>query len=351
MMGPFEPVQTQDREPPMKTVCTAAPAFALAALLAASAHAEDFYKGKTLTLVVGYATSGAYDLNARLIARHLSRFIPGNPTVVVSNMPGAGSLRSVQYIQRIAPKDGTVLEMFDFTQITNSLLTPENVPIDFRAFKWIGSVARDVAVCYAWHNVNAKTLADMQRLPVIYMGRTNPGTSSDIEQKILRKLFKVNVHSVAGYNGSAEAFIAVERGELNGGCTTWASLPPSWISGQKIRPVLRITEATVLDLPSSVPSAHDLLKDERDRKILRVLTAAGELGKPLVLNEQVPDERVQILRKAFGEMVKDKAFLADAEKMRQVVSPTIGDATVKILDGIYSSPPDIVQAARAIASE
>ena len=105
------------------------------------------------------------------------------------------------------------------------------------------------------------------------------------------------------------------------------------------------------DLPSSVPSALDLLKDERDRKILRVLTAAGELGKPLVLNEQVPDERVQILRKAFGEMVKDKAFLADAEKMRQVVSPTIGDATVKILDGIYSSPPDIVQAARAIASE
>jgi tripartite-type tricarboxylate transporter receptor subunit TctC len=335
----------------MKTACTAAPAFAVAALLSASAYAEDFYKGKTLTLVVGYASGGAYDINARLVARHLSRLIPGNPSVVVSNMPGAGSLRSVQYIERIAPKDGTVLEMFDFTQITNSLLTPDNVPIDFRRFKWIGSVARDVAVCYAWHNVNAMTLADMQRLPVIYMGRTNPGTSSDIEQKILRKLFKVNVHSVAGYNGSAEAFIAVERGELSGGCITWASLPPSWISGQKIRPVLRITEATAPDLPSSVPSALDLLKDERDRRILRVLTAAGELGKPLVLNEKVPDERVQILRKAFGEMMQDKAFLADAEKMRQVVSPTIGDAAVKILDEIYSSPSDIVQATRAIASE
>ena len=170
--------------------------------------------------------------------------------------------------------------MFDFTAITNSLLTPEKAPIDFRQFKWIGSITQDVAVCYAWHSTNAKTLADLQRLPVIYMGRTNPGSSSDIEQKILRKLFKVNVHSVGGYNGSAEGFIAVERGELNGGCITWASLPPSWISQQKITPIMRITSATAPGLPESVPSALDLLKAERDRKLLRVLTAAGELGKP-----------------------------------------------------------------------
>src|SRR3954468_1715761 len=113
----------------MRTVATAALAFALAAPLAASAHADDFYKGKTLTLVVGYASGGSYDLNARLIARHLGRFVPGNPAIVVSNMPGAGSLRSVQYVERVAPKDGTVLEMFDFTEITNSLLTPDKVPI------------------------------------------------------------------------------------------------------------------------------------------------------------------------------------------------------------------------------
>ena len=334
----------------MKTIATAALAFAVA-LLAASAEAEDFYKGKLLTLVVGYASGGSYDISARLIARHLGRFIPGNPTVVVSNMPGAGSLRSVQYIERIAPRDGTVLEMFDFTEITNSLLTPDKVPIDFRQFQWIGSITQDVAVCYAWHGINAKSLAGMQRLPVIYMGRTNPGSSSDIEQKILRKLFRVNVHSVGGYNGSAEGFLAVERGELNGGCITWASLPPSWISQQKITPILRITSATAPDLPANVPSAPDLLKDERDRNVLRVLTAAGELGKPLVLNKQVSAERVQILRAAFGKMVKDKAFLADAEKLREVVTPTTGDAALRILNDIYSSPSDIVQAARQIASE
>jgi tripartite-type tricarboxylate transporter receptor subunit TctC len=329
----------------------AALAFALAMALGQAAQAQDFYKGKALTLIVGYASGGSYDLNARLVARHLSRFIPGSPTLVVSNMPGAGSLRSVQYVQRIAPKDGTVVEIFDFTQITNSLLTPDKVPVDFRKFQWIGSVAEDVAVCYAWNSLKAKTLADMQRLPVVHMGRTNPGSSSDIEQKILRKLFKVNVHSVAGYDGSAEGFIAVERGELNGGCITWASLPPSWISERKIDPILRITEATAPDLPARVPAAPELLKDERDRKILRLLTAAGQLGKPLVVNDQVPQDRVRILRTAFDRMVKDSAFLADAQKIRQIVSPTSGAAASRILDEIYSSPPDIAQAARAVASE
>lgn len=335
----------------MKFVSIAALALALIAPLAAPIDAAEFYQGKTLTLVVGYESGGDYDLNARLIARHLGRFIPGNPTVIVSNLPGAGSLRSLEYVERVAPRDGTVLEMFDFTEITNSLLTPDKVPIDFRKFKWIGSVAQDVAVCYVWHTVHAKTLADIQRLPMIYMGRTNPGSSSDIEQKILRRLFHVNVRSVAGYSGSAEGFIAVERGELNGGCITWASLPPSWISGNKITPVLRMTAATMPDLPAGVPSAPDLLKDERDRGILRLLTAAGELGKPLVFSEQVPDERVRILRSAFGEMVKDSAFLSDAKNIRQVVRPTPGDAALRILDGIYSSPPEIVRAARAVASE
>jgi tripartite-type tricarboxylate transporter receptor subunit TctC len=335
----------------MKLVSIAALAFALVAPRAAPVHAAEFYQGKTLTLVVGYASGGDYDLNARLIARHLGRFIPGNPTVIVSNLPGAGSLRSLEYVERVAPRDGTVLEMFDFTQITNSLLTPDKVPIDFRKFKWIGSVAQDVAVCYVWHTVKAKTLADVQRLPMIYMGRTNPGSSSDIEQKILRRLFNVNVRSVAGYSGSAEGFLAVERGELNGGCITWASLPPSWISENKITPVLRITSATVPGLPASVPGASGLLKDERDRAVLHLLTAAGELGKPLVFSDQVPDERVRTLRNAFGEMVKDSAFLSDAKKIRQVVRPTLGGAAVKILGAIYSSPPEIVRAARAVASE
>jgi tripartite-type tricarboxylate transporter receptor subunit TctC len=326
---------------------------ALAAALAvtAPAFADDFYQAKTVSLVVGYSAGGGYDINARLISRHIGRHIPGNPNVVVVNMPGAGSLRSLEHIERHAPKDGTVIGMFDYTQITNSLLTPDKVPIDFRKFKWIASIAQDLAVCYVWHTVNAKTVEDLRRLPKIHMGRTNPGTSSDTQQRILRKLFNVNVHSVAGYAGSAEGFIAVERGELEGGCMTWASLPPHWIADNKITPIMRVTSATAPDLPASVPSAFDLLAEDRDRKILRALSAAGEIGKPLVVQVSVPQERVNILRHAFAAMVTDPAFLADADRVRQNVSPTIGDAAAKIVDEIYSSPPDIVSAARAIATD
>jgi tripartite-type tricarboxylate transporter receptor subunit TctC len=326
---------------------------ALAAVVAqaASARADDFYQGKTLSLVVGYTVGGGYDINARLLARHIGRHIPGAPAVVVVNMPGAGSLRSVEHLERHAPKDGTVVNLFDYTQISNSLLTPDKVPIDFRKFKWIGSIAQDLAVCYVWHTINVKTLADLQRMPKIHMGRTNPGTSSDTQQRILRKLFRVNVHSVAGYPGSAEAFIAVERGELEGGCMTWASLPAAWIADKKITPVMRVTSATAPDMPAGVPSAFDLLDNDRDRKILRALSAAGEVGKPFVMQLSVPDERVQTLRNAFAATMKDPAFIADAERTRQAVSPTLGGAAVKIIDEIYSSPSDIVDAARAIAND
>jgi tripartite-type tricarboxylate transporter receptor subunit TctC len=326
---------------------------AVAALLSliAPAHADDFYQGKTVTIVVGYSAGGGYDINARLVARHIGNHLPGSPAVVVVNMPGAGSLRALEHIERHAPKDGTVIGLFDYTQITNSLLTPGKVPIDFRKFKWIGSVAQDLAACYVWHTVPAKTIADLQRLPKIHMGRTNPGTSSDTQQRILRRLFKVNVLSVAGYAGSAEAFIAVERGELEGGCMTWASLPPHWIAGNKITPIMRVTSATAPDLPASVPSAADLLEQDRDRKILRVLSAAGEVGKPFVAQVSVPEERVAILRKAFAAMAQDPVFAADAAKLRQPVSPTLGLEATKILDEIYATPDDIVAAARAIAND
>ena len=328
-------------------------ALALAALLllAPPARADDFYQGKTLTIVVGYTAGGGYDINARVVARHFSKHIPGNPNVVVVNMPGAGSLRALEHIERHAAKDGTVIGLFDYTQITNSLLTPGKVPIDFRKFKWIGSIAQDLAVCYVWHTLPVKTMADLQRLPKIHMGRTNPGTSSDTQQRILRRLFNVNVHSVAGYPGSAEGFIAVERGELEGGCMTWASLPPHWIANNRIRPIMRVTPATAPDLQADVPTAADLLTQDRDRRILRVLSAAGDVGKPFVAQVSVPDERVAILRKAFAAMVADPAFIADAAKQRQPVSPTLGAEATKILDDIYATPDDIIAAARAVAND
>ncbi|MCC6887023.1 MAG: hypothetical protein IT536_00580 [Hyphomicrobiales bacterium] len=324
---------------------------AVVAALLSPAHAEDFYRGKTLTVLVGYAVGGGYDTNARLVARHLGRHIPGNPAVLVANMPGAGSLRAVEHLERTAPRDGTTIMLFDFTQITNSLLTPKKVPFDFRKFSWIGSVAQDLAVCYVWNSVPARTLAEVQRLPTVHMGRTNSGSSSDINQKIFRKLFNVKVHSVAGYAGSAEAFLAVERGELDGGCLTWSSLPAQWISDNKITPILRLASGTAPDLPETVPSALDVAASDRDRQIIRVLTSGGDVGKPFVTHQSVPADRVRILRESFAATLKDPLFLADAKRQRQPVSPASGEDAAKILEQVYASPADIIEAARAVASD
>jgi tripartite-type tricarboxylate transporter receptor subunit TctC len=316
-----------------------------------TARAADFYAGKTLTLLVGYAAGGGYDLNARLLARHIGRHIPGHPSIIVQNMPGAGSLHALEYLQRSAPADGTFVGLFDFTQITNSLLTPEHVPIDFRKFSWIGSIAQDLAVCYMWRAFGVTDLASARTRPQINMGRTNPGSSSDIEQQMLHKLFHVNVHSVGGYGGSAEAALAVERGELDGGCLTWSSLPPEWSQQHKIVPILKFSSATAPDLPPDLPNAVDIAENDRSRQIIAVLSDAGEIGKPFITQASVPADVVAILRAAFDETMKDAQFLADAATIRQPVTPKSAAQAQAILQKFYATPPDIVKAARAVASE
>lgn len=331
-------------------LATAATLLIQVSLAATSARSDDFYHGKTVTLLVGYAAGGGYDINARLLARHLGDHIPGHPSIIVENMPGAGSLRMLEFLNHKAPTDGTTIGLFDFTQITNSLLTPDTVKMDFRQYKWIGSIAQDLAVCYVWNRIKASSLTDVQKIPSLPMGRTNPGTSSDIEQKILRKLFGVHVMSVAGYEGSSQAFIAVENGELDGGCLTWSSLPPNWISGKKITPILRLSKATAPDLPSDVPDAIEIAKSPRDREIIEFLTAAGKLGKPIVASRATPQAQVDVLRKAFGDTMTDPNFLADAAKLRQPINPVSDVDAENILQKFYATPAEIVAAAKVVAS-
>src|SRR6266436_4493942 len=180
----------------------------------APARAQDFYKGKTLTIVVGFTPGGGFDLNARLLARHMGRHIPGNPDVIVQNMPGAASLKSVLYLDTTAPRDGTVIATFNFGQIGDSRMMPEKVKVDFRKFAWIGSISQDLTVCYTWHALGTRTLTELRKHAPIHMGTTGVGTSSDINQKILKEIFKAPILQVAGYPGSAEERLAIERREL-----------------------------------------------------------------------------------------------------------------------------------------
>ncbi len=336
----------------MSIRCAAVSVFALAAATVASpAAAQDFYKGKTLTIVVGFTAGGGFDINARLLARYIGRHIPGNPTVVVQNMPGAGSLTSVRYLDTSAPKDGTVIDIFNFGNIGDSKMAPERVSIDFRKFNWIGSISQDLSICYVWHTFGPKTLDELKARPVVHMGLTGIGTSSDVNQRILKNIFGVKLQQVPGYPGSAEERIAIERGELDGDCGAWSSIPETWVEQHKIVPVIRSAPVEPPDLPKGVPYSVEIAPSNRDRAIIKLLVASGQVGRPFIASAAVPTERVRILRDAFNATVKDPQFIAELQKLRLPHSPKTGEEALKVIEDIYATPDNIVQAAKKVARE
>jgi tripartite-type tricarboxylate transporter receptor subunit TctC len=312
------------------------------------AVAQDFYRGKTLTILVGFSPGGGFDINARVLARHIGKHIPGNPTVVVQNMPGAGSLTAVHYLDLTAPKDGTVLDIFNFGNLGESRLNPNKVKIDFRKYNWIGSISQDLTVCYVWHTFGVKTLAELKAKPKVHMGLTGIGTSSDTNQRILKNVFGVHIQQIPGYPGSAEQRIAIERGELDGDCGAWSSIPVEWVASHKIVPVIRSAPVVASDMPPGVPYSVEIAPSERDRQILRVLLAPAQLGRPFIASQAVPADRIRILRDAFNATMKDPEFVAEATKLRLPISPKTGAEAVKIVEEIYATPDDVAAAARSV---
>src|SRR5262249_51778397 len=182
-----------------------------------------------------------YDTYARVLARHIGRHIPGQPSVTVQNMPGASSLKAVQYLDANAPKDGSVMAAFNPGLITESLLNADKIRFKFSDVAWVGSITRDLRACYAWAASGIKTWDDLKTYKRFNMGAPAPGTSSFINAAVLKNMFAIAVHQVTGYAGSAEQRLAIERGELDGDCGAWSSVPPEWISNKKINPVVKFT--------------------------------------------------------------------------------------------------------------
>lgn len=326
----------------------------LGCLVAASlapAQADDFYKGKTLNIVVGYSPGGGFDANARLLSRHIAKHIPGKPNVIVTNMPGAASQTAVQYLDATAPRDGTVMVIFNFGLITDSLLIPKRVKIDFRKYNWIGSVGMDIAVCYMWGATGAKTLDDAKKMPVVHMGLTAVGTSNDINQRILKTIFGVKLKQAPGYPGSAELRLAIERGELDGDCGAWGAISPEWLEGGKINPILRTAPIVPPDMPKNVPYAVDIAPTNLDGEVIKFLISSVELGRPFIASRSVPADRMRILRDAFNDTMTDPAFVADATRLRLPVMPRTGEEAIKIVETIYAAPENIVGEARKLAGE
>lgn len=319
---------------------------------ALEASAQDFYKGRNINIVVGFSPGGGFDANARLLARHIGRHIPGNPDIIVNNMPGAASVTALRHLEAIAPKDGTVITTFNFGLIGASRITPDKVPIDFRTFAWVGSISEDLTTCYVWHAIPTPNIAAMKASGRKYnIGLTAVGSSEDINTRILKFVFGVNITQIGGYPGSAEQKLAIERGELDGGCGAWSSVPESWVAGKRIHVVYKTGRSTPPDLPPGVPYVLDAAPDARARAIITQLIAPSEVGRPYVVSKQVPADRLDILRKAFDAAVSDPKLLADAQKQRLPVTPRNAEQAAKVVEAIYAAPDDIVAAARDVASK
>ena len=322
---------------------------------AGPAHSQDaanFFKGKQVRLTVGFTPGGGYDAYTRLLSRHYSRHIPGNPEMIVVNMPGASSFKSVQYLNSGAPKDGTAITAFNPGLLIQSMTIPDKVNVKFTDFAWIGSISEDLRVCYMWHQTGVKTWDDMVKRPQVVMGDTGAGSSSYVNQKIMQEVLGVKLKQILGYPGSAEKRIAIERGELDGDCGSWTSIAEDWIRDKKVNLVLRFSSHVALGLPESVTYAGDLVKnDPKKKQVLQLLSASADIGRPFIAPKEVPADRVKLLRTAFNETMKDPKFLADAAKLKLLVAPMTGEEAEKDIKELYTAPREVVAMAKEITGD
>jgi tripartite-type tricarboxylate transporter receptor subunit TctC len=327
---------------------------AMVALFATPAKAQDvadFYKGKTVRIVVGFSAGGGYDHYARVLSRHIGRHLPGQPNVIVQNMPGAASLNSVRFLATGAPTDGTVINAFNPGLITQSLTAAKKVATNFLDFAWLGSVTEDFRVCHTWNGTGIKDWQDLLKRPQVNFGVTGVGTASYIDSKMLSDLFGVNVRQVTGYPGSTEKRIAIERGELDGDCIGWTSVPEPWVREKKVTVHLRFSRTLVADMPATSLVARDMLTDPRKQQILDLLTASSIVGRPYIAPRAVPADRLAALRTAFAETLNDPEFVAEIHKQRLTIAPMGPPEIEDFLKTLYQTPADVVEATRKISGD
>jgi tripartite-type tricarboxylate transporter receptor subunit TctC len=319
-------------------------ALAVASLMSSGAAAqESFYRGRTVTIVVGYSAGGGYDQYARLVARHLGRHVAGTPNVIVQNMPGAASMTSVRHLDANAPKDGTVITAFDPGLILETIAQPEVFKVKFSDYQWIGTLLRDIRICYASTQSGIKTWDDMMKRKEFLIGNTARGSNAYVNGAILRKVFFAPVRQISGYPGSNEQRLALERGELEGNCGSWTAIPQDWIVNHRINALVRFSPKRPADMPASVPFVNELATSQAQKDLLDILNGSGELGRPFIVARQVPADRVALLRAGFDAMLKDEMFLAEAQKQNLLLDAVSWQEAEKVIATIYAATPELAR--------
>jgi tripartite-type tricarboxylate transporter receptor subunit TctC len=326
-----------------------------AALAASAAHAADpitaAYQGKQLKIIISSSPGGGYDLYARTIARHLGEHLPGAPTIVPQNMPGAGGIKAANYIYTVAPKDGLNVAALQNTVPFEPMYGTKQAIFDPDKLNWLGSPTKEVAFLLVWHTVPVNSLDDAKNHELI-LGASGGASTPAFYARVLSSVFNFKVKLINGYPGQTESFLAMERGENEGYSSTfWSSLKtthPEWITEKKVKILVQYALEPHPEL-KDVPFALDIIKNPEDRQLMEVASAPLSLGRPMVAPPGVADDRVAALRTAMMATFTDPAFKADCETARlECDAPVSGDETQAIINRMYGSPAPVLARLRQI---
>lgn len=327
-----------------KRICSFAFLLALSIVhLAAPGFAQEteFYSGKTIRFLIGFGPGGANDGWARNIARHMENHIPGNPTIVPENYPGAGGLRLMNELYNTLPQDGTVIGLISRGMPFEPLLGGLGVQFDPLRIHWIGSPDRDTTLCVAHEDAPVQTMEDLFERELL-VGATGSGADTAIYPEFLSVLLGMNFRTIKGYQGTREIMVAMERREVDGLCIAYDSLMRDTLARTgRINILFQAALQSDPRLPD-VPMGTDLARSENHRAVLQLFFARAALGRPLALGPDVPMERVAILRQAFADTLADPAFLEDTQTQGMSVSAVSGEELSEIIADAYAAPADVI---------
>jgi tripartite-type tricarboxylate transporter receptor subunit TctC len=308
---------------------------------------EEFYKGKTLSLIIPNAPGGSFDLYARLVASNLGRFIPGHPSIVPQNMPGAAGMQAANYLAGIAPRDGTVMSVLVPNITLAQVLGVQAIAYDTRKFSWIGRVIATTATLFTWHTSATRTLADLKTRETL-IASTGSLSQAEINSTMLNGVVGTRFKLIRGYKGSGEAALAVERGEADGTLMPWEFLQSAhadWIRDGKISIVARYVRRPIPMRPD-VRSVYELAETEEQRSVLNLFLGSDEMGHPIAMPPDVPRDRIEAVRKALNTMVDDPAFVADAARRHLDLLPGRAEELEQSVAAAFEATPAAIEIAR-----
>ncbi len=325
--------------------------FAVMLCAAPPAQAQDdvaaFYKGKVVRLLVGIGVGSGYDINARLVARYLPKYIPGNPTVIVQNQPGAGSLSMTNQLYAGGPFDGTAIGASFNGLPTTPLLQPAGARFEAVKLNWVGSTNRETQAMYVWHTAPLEKLSDLTTTEMI-VGAQAPGSTQYDYPKLAEKLFGWKFKVITGYEATPKIHLAMERGEVHGTWANWSTLKAiseQWIKDKKIRILAQWALRKHPEMPD-VPLILEQAKTPEQKQSLDLALARLEFGRPFFMPPNVPAERVNAIRRAFDAVMKDKEFLDEADKLKIEIDPLGGEQVAALIEQIYKTPAATVERVR-----